>query len=59
MVSKITAITGSVRFWVIMLSAVVAVLNGSPLLDTVQVALAAVVAIGTADSISSRIGGTK
>lgn len=50
MVQKMGDLFGSIRFWVIILSAVVAILNGNPFLDTIQVALAAVVTIGSIDS---------
>jgi hypothetical protein len=59
MPAKILAIVGSVRFWIIVLTAVLAVLNGQPVIETIQVALGAVVALGTFDSIASRAAGTK
>lgn len=57
MASKVFKILGSVRFWIIVLTAALAVLNGAPLVETVQVALAAVVGVGTLDSVASKIGG--
>lgn len=59
MQAKIAGLLGSVRFWIIVVTAVLALLNGMPLIETIQVALAAIVALGTADSVASRIGGTK
>lgn len=59
MSSKILKILGSVRFWIIVLTAVLAVLNGQPVIETVQVALAAVVALGTVDSAALRLSGKK
>lgn len=59
MIQKIGQLAGSVRFWIVVLSAIVAVLNGSPLLDTIQVALAAVVGIGTLDSVGKSFAGRK
>lgn len=59
MVNKILVLLGSVRFWIITLTAVISVLNGMPLLETFQVWAAAVVGVGTADSIASRVGGVK
>lgn len=59
MLQKLLPILGSVRFWIIVLTAVLAILNGQPVIETIQVALAAVVALGTFDSIASRAAGTK
>lgn len=59
MFTKIGALLGSVRFWIIVLTAVLAVLNGQPVLETVQIALAAVATLGTLDSVASRFAGTK
>ncbi len=52
MVTKITAILGSVRFWIIVLTAVLGVLNGAPVIETIQIALAAIVGLGTLDSVA-------
>lgn len=59
MLEKIGAILGSVRFWVIVLSSIVAVLNGAPLLDTIQLALAAVLGVGTLDSVATKFSSKK
>lgn len=59
MLTKIGDILGSVRFWIIVLTAVLAVLNGQPVIETVQVALAAVATLGTLDGVASRLSGTK
>lgn len=67
MVDKLKAILGSVRFWIVTLTAVLAVLEaivGGTLtmqlvFDTAQIWLAAVVGIGTLDSVAERIGGKK
>ena len=59
MAEKIFALLGSVRFWVVTLTAVISVLNGTPLLETLQVWAAAVTAIGTLDSFASRFAGNK
>ena len=59
MIEKVLALLTSVRFWVIILSAIVAVLNGNPLLDTIQVALAAIVALGTIDSAAVKFSSKK
>lgn len=57
MLAKVAVILGSVRFWIILLTAALAILNGAPLIETIQTALAAVVVIGSADSVASRIAG--
>lgn len=57
MMQKIIPILGSVRFWIIVLTAVLAILNGQPVIETIQVALAAVVAVGSLDSAARKIGG--
>lgn len=64
MIDKLKAILGSVRFWIVTLTAVLALLqavaNGSFTLDvafnTAQVWLAAVVGIGTLDSVAVKFG---
>lgn len=57
MANKIIALLGSVRFWIVTLTAVISVLQGMPVLETVQVWAAAVVAIGSLDSVASKFGG--
>jgi hypothetical protein len=57
MINKILGILGSVRFWIVTLTAVVGILNGQDVVTVVQVWLAAVAGIGTLDSMASRIGG--
>lgn len=59
MVAKVFALFGSVRFWIIVLTAALAVLNGQPVVETIQIALAAVVSLGTLDSVASRVSGSK
>lgn len=59
MAQKILALLGSIRFWILTLTAVLAVLQGAPLLDTIQVWGLAVAAVGTIDSAASKIGGGK
>ena len=59
MITKILAILGSVRFWIITLTAVISILQGSPLLDVVQVWLIAIATLGTLDSVAKNIAGTK
>ena len=59
MKEKIKALFGSVRFYIIILTAVLAVLNGQPVIETIQVALAAIATLGTLDGIASRFAGTK
>jgi len=55
MISKVVALLGSVRFWIVTLTAVISVLNGAPVLETFQVWAAAVVGIGTLDSVATKI----
>lgn len=57
MTEKVLDILASVRFWIITLTAVVAVLDGNAVLTVVQAWLAAVAAIGTLDSVATKIGG--
>ena len=57
MAEKIQAILGSVRFWTITLTAVLAILNGQSIVETAQIWLAAIAAIGTLDSVARKIGG--
>ena len=57
MASKIWALLGSIRFWILTLTAVLAVLQGAPLVDTVQLWGIAVAGVGTLDSVASKIGG--
>lgn len=59
MVDKVFTILGSVRFWIVTLTALVAILDGDAVLTVVQGWLAAVAAIGTLDSVASRFAGTK
>ena len=54
---KLFAILGSVRFWIITLTAVVAILDGNAIMTVIQAWLAAVAAIGTLDSVAKKIGG--
>lgn len=59
MTNKVLSILTSVRFWVITLTAVIAVLDGNAVLTVIQVWLASVAAIGTLDSVALKIGGGK
>lgn len=54
---KLGALAGSVRFWIIVLTGVLAVLNGAPLIMTIQGVLISVVALGTVDSAATLVGG--
>jgi len=55
MVDKIIALLGSVRFWILTLTAVVSVLQGMPFLEVFQVWAAAVVGLGTLDSVTKNM----
>lgn len=66
MQTKLTALLGSVRFWIITLTAVVAILQSkvdvgfydlAHILDIVQVWLGAVVGVGTLDSLAQKLSG--
>ncbi len=59
MIEKIKTLFTSVRFWIIILTAVLAILNGQPLIETVQVALIAVVGIGSVDSFALKLSPKK
>ena len=67
MVKKILSILGSIRFWIITLTALVAFLtvveqNGFNMVNLLQIVqdwLIAVVGLGTLDSIAQNISGTK
>lgn len=63
--TKVKELFGSIRFWLVTLTAVVAVLQGyvdanvfviADILVVVQVWLGAVVGIGTLDSIATKFG---
>lgn len=56
MIQKILGILSSVRFWIVTLTAVVGILNGQDVSMVIQVWLGAVAALGTLDSVASRIG---
>ena len=64
--TKLGAILGSVRFWIVTLTAIIAVLEAhagggglTAILDVVKLWLITVAGIGTADSIAERIGVSK
>lgn len=57
MASKLMAVLGSIRFWIVVAAAGTAVLNGTDIMVAVQNALIAVAGIGTLDSIASKFGG--
>jgi len=63
MKDKVKALLGSIRFWIVTLTAIVAVLEGwgdmATVLDVVKLWLLAVAGIGTADSIAKNLSGTK
>lgn len=59
MIEKLKALAGSVRFWIIVLTATLAILNGQPLIETVQVALAAIVTVGSVDSFATKLSSKK
>jgi len=66
--TKLTDILKSVRFWIVTLTALLAILqsyvdaghlwNVSEVLTIVQVWLATVAGIGTLDSVAERVGGS-
>lgn len=64
MKNKIKAILGSIRFWIITFTAVIAILEGIAMsgldicviLDVVKIWLVAVAGLGTLDSVASKIG---
>lgn len=57
MFTKVKKILGSVRFWIIALTAVLAVLNGADVIPTIEAALAAVVGVGSLDSFGTKLSG--
>lgn len=57
MTNKVKALLGSLRFWLVTITAIVSILNGSPVLETFQVWAAAVTAIGTLDSVAKKAAG--
>ncbi len=57
MIQKIVNILGSVRFWIVTLTAALGILNGSPVVETIQMWLAAVATIGTLDSVAVKLSG--
>jgi hypothetical protein len=57
MTNKIVDILKSVRFWIVTLIAVTSILEGADLVNTIQVWLGAVAAIGTLDSIATKSAG--
>ena len=65
MQNKIKAITGSIRFWIITLTGVIAILESIVMtggfditvtLDIIKLWLVAVAGLGTLDSVASKIG---
>ena len=65
-VNKITDLFGSVRFWIVTLTAIVAILeaqvggSGLPaMLEIVKFYLITVAGIGTVDSVARKIGGSE
>jgi len=59
MLEKVLNILGSVRFWIVTLTAVVGVLNGQDVSTVVQVWLAAVAGLGTLDSVATKFSGNR
>lgn len=64
MLDKIKELAGSIRFWIVTLTAILSILQiyseGDPnlvqLLDIIKVYLMTVVGLGTADSIATKLG---
>ena len=65
MQNKIKAITGSIRFWIITLTGIIAILEGIVItggfdilatLDIIKIWLVAIAGLGTLDSVASKIG---
>mgnify|MGYP001595230333 CR=1 FL=1 len=57
MPQKILVLLGSVRFWIITLTAILGVLQGQDPMLVGQLWLGTVAGVGTLDSIASKIGG--
>jgi len=57
MIQKIKGILGSVRFWIVTLTAVVGILNGQDVSTVIQVWLGAVATLGTLDSVATKFSG--
>jgi len=64
MIEKIKALLCSIRFWIIVLGAIIAVLQSIntvgidlvQILDIIKVTLIAIVGLGTLDSVSVKLG---
>lgn len=65
MKNKIKMIAGSIRFWIITLTGVIAILEGIAItggfdilatIDVIKIWLVAVAGLGTLDSVASKIG---
>lgn len=57
MLTNIGLLLSSVRFWILSLTAIISILQGMPVLDVLQVWAAAVVTVGSADSVAKKLGG--
>jgi len=65
--AKAKAITGSIRFWIVSLTAITAVLESiaagtftlAILFDTLKIYLGAVVLLGSVDSVATKYGAAK
>lgn len=57
MIQTVLSILGSVRFWILTLTAVLGILHGQPAVEVIQIWLGAVAALGTLDSVANKIGG--
>lgn len=55
MAKKTLDLLGSVRFWIVTLTAVVSVLQGMPALEVFQAWAVAVVGLGTLDSVALKL----
>jgi len=63
MKDKVKALLGSIRFWIVTLTAIVAILEGwgdiATVLDIVKMWLLTVAGIGTVDSVAKNLSGSK
>lgn len=57
MIEKVLALLGSLRFWIVTLTAVTSYLNGVDFQTVLNIWAAAVVGLGTADSVAERLAG--
>lgn len=57
MIQKLGLLLGSIRFWGITIIAIAAIFQGHDVGMTIDTWLAAVVALGTLDSVANKVGG--